>query len=427
MTCAIFTLLYDVSYLPGALLVGALLKDMIKSEIKLGILIDKAQFQPSHLQVLNSIFDEIIDTTVVESKLTDILTQKINRPELVKTFTKINLWTLTHYDKIVYLDADTLPNPDSNLLDLFKLDFPEGKILASPDSGFPDIFNSGMFLMKPNEVDYKNLVELVNSSEEVSFDGADQGLFNQYFNPDPDWVGQLAAGSDVSNISMMSLNSNWIKLPFLYNVTPNSQYEYLPAYNYFSSEQMFPYGSKTTPKGKGEVTKANEEAGNYGYTAAKHFQNQVKLVHFIGPYKPWNYPFTPNHLEWWGLWYKYYNKELLDSIKKPAFSTPDSLWDPSKSSPPHKSALVTKKPVAKPKLSKKPSYLMRATEKSLQNKEKESIYGYHPFQRPERSFQLSEDYVPTHPVIGKRQQPEGFAQELNVDKVTEELEKLNPR
>lgn len=444
MASGIFTLLYDVSYLPGALLLGSILKDMIKDtegSIKLGVLIDKTQFDSHQLQLLQGIYDDIIDTEVIESLLTLLLQQGINRPELGKTFTKINLWGMKHYEKIMYLDADTLPNPQSNLLQLLQLEWPDDKILASPDSGFPDIFNSGMFLLKPNDRDYKNLVDLVKNEGSVSFDGADQGLLNQYFNKDPDWVTktvELKKGSSegVSNISMMSF-SNWIKLPFLYNVTPNSQYEYAPAYNYFSNDKLFPFGDNSslpsTTTSSVPTTSLNpEDAGaggeTYGYTAAKHFKSQVKLVHFIGPYKPWNYPYTSNHLEWWGLWYKYFDKGILDLIHnkpKPAASTMTITSPPPKAKKQvHAHFAEPRKPTSK----KKSSYLAKATEKTLQNREKESIFGYHPFQRPERSFNESEDYVPTHPMISKSKpakEESGYSRAVNVDKVTEQLEKLN--
>lgn len=472
MVNGVFTLLYNTSYLPGTLLLGAIIKDMINNDhndhpIKLGLLIDKKQFNDHHLSLLRGIYDDIIDTEIIESLLTKLLTEGINRPELVNTFTKINLWNLKHYDKILYLDSDTLPNPQSNLLQLLQLEWPEGKILASPDTGFPDVFNSGVFVIKPNENDYNNLLALVKEQEGVSFDGADQGLLNQYFNNDPDWVSEMInkkSDNDVSNVTMMALNSNWIKLPFLYNVTPNNHYQYAPAYQYFSDQLVFPFNNgmsttttTTTLTGDNnpqidstKVFNNDNTMGHYGYTAASHFNSQVKLVHFIGPYKPWNYPYTPNHLEWWGLWYKYFSKQVLDQIrhhhptdsvpkepikskfKKSSLSSPSSAASTSHAHfdvPPSMSQVVSSK--------HKNPYLLKATKNSLQHKEKESIYGYHPYQIPERSFQESEDYKPTHPIIKKSSNVKSnktskeqemmhqrYSQGVDVDKVTKELEKL---
>ena len=120
---------------------------------------------------------------------------------------------------------DTLPIiPDAanggTVLDLLALDFPKFKILAAPDSGFPDIFNSGVFALRPNLDDYTNLAALVQESvinPNVSFDGADQGLLNQYFNAQPDWVQALLtkhdATVDLETVSYTQ-DSNWIKIPF---------------------------------------------------------------------------------------------------------------------------------------------------------------------------------------------------------------------
>ena len=51
----------------------------------------------------------------------------------------------------------------------------------------------------------------------VSFDGADQGLLNQYFNAQPDWVQALLtkhdATVDLETVSYTQ-DSNWIKIPF---------------------------------------------------------------------------------------------------------------------------------------------------------------------------------------------------------------------
>ncbi|KAF8001366.1 hypothetical protein HF325_003867 [Metschnikowia pulcherrima] len=194
---AVATLLYDEKYLPGALVLGHVLRKIRQKDVEMVILIDLAAFKDWQLDLLRETWDKLIDTKVLESLLRHKLEHDLKRPELAKTYTKIELWNLP-YEKVLYLDADVLPlegeNPVTNLL---KLDFPKGKILAAPDAGFPDIFNSGVFALIPNQTDFLNLTELVvSNSNDASFDGADQGLLNQYFNADPDWVSKALASNE---------------------------------------------------------------------------------------------------------------------------------------------------------------------------------------------------------------------------------------
>ena len=64
------------------------------------------------------------------------------------------------------MDADTLVV--ENIDELFDRD----ELSATPDIGWPDCFNSGVFVFKPAEATFKGLVEMVQA--EGSFDGGDQ-------------------------------------------------------------------------------------------------------------------------------------------------------------------------------------------------------------------------------------------------------------
>ena len=144
---------------------------------------------------------------------------RLGRLDLRFAFTKIALWKQEQFRKIVYIDADVvaLRAPD----ELFEL---AHAFAAAPDIGWPDIFNSGVMLLTPNEGDHRSLFTLAASG--ASLDGADQGLFNEYF-----------------------ANRPWRRISFTYNCTPNASYQYEPAY--------------------------------------RHYQSSIKLVHFIGRNKPW--------------------------------------------------------------------------------------------------------------------------------------------
>lgn len=337
MTNAIVSLLYDTGYLPGALVLGISIRKILAATQKkavLGLIIDSSKFNHHQLGLLQQIYDELIEATVFTSTLVDKLAHDLKRPELDKTFTKIQLWGLSAYDKVLYLDCDTLPSVPApgtgagSVVDLLDLDFGPNKILAAPDSGFPDIFNSGVFVLKPNATDFANLVSLVSSGDAaVSFDGADQGLLNQYFNPQPDWVADLlAAGHADVGSAHRTTSSNWVHIPFFYNTTPSAQYEYLPAYNHFSApgpgRSQFPGphgGVDSDADVSSQLYPTYATLDRYHASALTFFagdQSLIKLVHFIGPAKPWAAGLSGGiFAPWWDVWNEYfYGKSVSDLV-----------------------------------------------------------------------------------------------------------------
>ncbi|KAI4165332.1 MAG: hypothetical protein LQ342_001200 [Letrouitia transgressa] len=157
---------------------------------------------PDTLSELRTVYDIVIPVDRIVNKSPANL-YLMQRPGLNSTFTKIALWRQTQYQKIVYLDADTviLRAPD----ELF--DEPTD-FAAVPDIGWPDCFNSGVLVLKPDMGHYYGLLALAQRG--ISFDGADQGLLNMHF-------------------------QDWHRLSFKYNCTPNGNYQYVPAYRHFQS------------------------------------------------------------------------------------------------------------------------------------------------------------------------------------------------
>ncbi|CCH44698.1 Glycogenin-1 [Wickerhamomyces ciferrii] len=276
MVNAIVTLLFTSSYLPGALVLGRSIRQSgLDSNTKLVVLLAASLTQYEYNQ-LAQVYDEILDTELIFSKVASYELQLLNRPELSPTYSKINIFKLTQFDQILYLDSDTLPLQD--LTHLFKdyAQLSEDQIVAAPDSGWPDIFNSGLFLIKPSIQTYQNLLfKIHNSSKSPSFDGADQGLLNEYFIVDS------------------PNRRSWIKLPFIYNVTPSGQYQYQPAYQFF--------------------------------------QNQIKLVHFIGATKPWDSGRDGERYRWWDKYGEFYGygsiKEVIHGIKPKFYFPPQEYHE----------------------------------------------------------------------------------------------------
>lgn len=105
---------------------------------------------------------------------------RAGRTDLNLALTKLHVFRLgSMFSKVIYLDADTLPiKPLSHL---FESTSPH-ILSACPDVGWPDCFNSGVMVIEPREVDFEGLQGSLRADVgSSSFDGADQGLLNQYF------------------------------------------------------------------------------------------------------------------------------------------------------------------------------------------------------------------------------------------------------
>ncbi|XP_065220741.1 glycogenin-1 isoform X3 [Planococcus citri] len=218
------TLVTNDTYALGALVLAHSLKK-VNTAHKLVVLVS-SNVTFAMRGTLQSIYDEVKEVNILDSADTENL-RLLARPELGITFTKLHCWKLTQYEKCVFLDADTLVLQNCDEL------FDREELSAAPDVGWPDCFNSGVFVFKPSEETFKSLYEFAITHG--SFDGGDQGLLNMYFS---DW-----ATSDASK-----------RLPFLYNLSSAAIYSYLPAFKWY---------------GRG-----------------------VKIVHFIGTAKPWVQPFN---------------------------------------------------------------------------------------------------------------------------------------
>jgi len=88
-------------------------------------------------------------------------------------FTKLHAWNLTEFDKLVYLDADTLVLQNVDEL------FDRPSFAAGPDYFVPDRFNSGVMVLEPSTVTYDAIRAALLSS--ASYDGGDQGFLNEFF------------------------------------------------------------------------------------------------------------------------------------------------------------------------------------------------------------------------------------------------------
>ncbi|XP_077899612.1 glycogenin-1 isoform X3 [Ictidomys tridecemlineatus] len=158
---AFVTLTTNDAYAKGALVLGSSLKQH-RTTRRL-VVLATPQVSDSMRRALETIFDEVIMVDVLDSGDSAHLTL-MKRPELGVTLTKLHCWSLTQYSKCVFMDADTLVL--TNIDDLFERE----ELSAAPDPGWPDCFNSGVFVYQPSVETYNQLLRL--ASEQGSFDAA---------------------------------------------------------------------------------------------------------------------------------------------------------------------------------------------------------------------------------------------------------------
>ncbi|XP_051840538.1 glycogenin-2 isoform X2 [Antechinus flavipes] len=242
------------------------------------------------------------------------------------------------------MDADTLVL--CNIDELFDRE----ELSAAPDSGWPDCFNSGVFVFQPSLETHNLLMQ--HAVECGSFDGADQGLLNSFFS---NW-----ATSDIHK-----------HLPFLYNLSSSTIYTYRPAFTKFGSD--------------------------------------VKVVHFLGPSKPWHYKYnrqtgsvisesltsdSQHHVSFLDLWWKIYDESIVpffdkvqhvaehESQEQTISCRATKFWKSSNSSQEHKQYLPVQEfseqtleitlPILIPEVTEKDVELaFSVTELSIQQKVKE--------------------------------------------------------
>lgn len=215
---------------------------------------------------LKSLYDYVIPVERIRnSNMANLYL--MGRPDLSYAFTKIALWRQTQFRKIVYLDADVVAL--RALDELFDIDAP---FAAAPDIGWPDAFNSGVMVLTPDMGEYRSLQTMAATGD--SFDGADQGLLNQYFEHRP-----------------------WQRLKFTYNCTPNAEYQWEPAYRYHKRD--------------------------------------ISAVHFIGKDKPWSNNRTAGHgvygellARWWAVHSRHLHDQTV-SDTTPVPTAEPSMTDPS--------------------------------------------------------------------------------------------------
>jgi alpha-N-acetylglucosamine transferase len=249
-------------------------------------LMDTQPKYPFHLLITPNLSKETMDLLEISKikliKITPIKNPILDDPNDRRyyNYSKLNMWSLTQFEKIVYLDADMIVL--HNIDELF-----EKKNMSSTNSGgwlhdkkdWKEM-NSGMIVLEPSNTLFEHMKSQVGKIEKEQGKG-DQAFLHQYYN---DWH-----------------EKKDLHLPHIYNI--------------------FDIHLKGYKKYFGYYLDINIQKDNKNYD-----EKRVKIVHYIGQKKPWHMieeikAKTDPDEEWQAkkLWVKYYKdvkKQLRESLKK---------------------------------------------------------------------------------------------------------------
>ena len=182
-----------------------------------------------------------------------------------KHTTKVKLWLLEEYRRIVWLDADTIVV--SNVDELFKC----GKFCAAYSTA--DHFNAGVMIVKPSKPEFDSIVKIFTDTDKKQLDHnpGDQWFLNMYY----------------KNLKYMTM--------------------------FNASTELFHENPMRLPAGY------NGNVGHY-YIENCHWHVSNKIIHYtLGPIKPtqwWSYPLFDLNWKW---------NELRERL--PSRPNEPSVWD----------------------------------------------------------------------------------------------------
>ncbi|XP_077536234.1 glycogenin-2-like [Haemaphysalis longicornis] len=182
------TLAINDIYAIGAVVLGYSLREA-KTAHKLTVLVNEDVGAVTR-HLLCQVFDVILPLTQLSGADTLGGPERVG-DEAACSSTKLHVWRLPHLNKGVFLDADTLVL--SNCDDLFD----RQELAAAPLRGWPDLFDTGVFVFEPSEKTHAQVIEAARNN--AGFHGLDRDVLNEVFGSK--WKNDLS-----------------LQLPFLYNL-----------------------------------------------------------------------------------------------------------------------------------------------------------------------------------------------------------------
>jgi len=200
---------------------------------------------PFNLLITPNISEETI-SILKQAEINTILIEPIKNPILddkkdrrYYNYSKLNMWNLTQFDKIVYLDADMIVM--DNIDELF--DKPNLSAVNSGGMIKKDWvqLNSGLMVIEPSSAIFEDMREQIGKIEKEKGKG-DQAFLHQYFS---DWP-----------------ERDELHLLHIYNLFDNHIEIHKKHFGFYLEEKS-DNNLKFDPK-------------------------RIKIIHFIGQTKPWN-------------------------------------------------------------------------------------------------------------------------------------------
>jgi len=271
----------DGPYITGAIVLGRSLKEMMNSRNSsrrdMICMVTQGVGSESKRLLVEEGGWEVLDVPNVENPYV----KEINENRFHGTFSKIHIWKMIQYSTLLYLDADCIVlHPIDEL-------FSCHHFCALPnelDRGYFR-FNSGVMAFNPS-LDMYNMLTLSLKSPSLfpSFDHADQGFLNAFFYWD---CKSLFPSNYTSIVNQYSI----LDKQFLDNLEPSNEHTYCdppPFPGYYGIERCL----------------SLDEIYNYRVKNLWHWYNtlfaqkKVKVVQYIGDFKPWDCTQSHDGLSW---------------------------------------------------------------------------------------------------------------------------------
>ncbi|XP_074311401.1 inositol phosphorylceramide glucuronosyltransferase 1 [Silene latifolia] len=232
---AYVTLLYGDEFVLGVRVLGKSIKDTGSSKDMVVLVSDGVSDYAKSLLEADGWIVEMI--SLLENP------NRVRPTRFWGVYTKLKIFNMTNYKKIVYLDADTIVI--QNIDDLFKC----GKFCANLKHS--ERLNSGVLVVEPSEALFNDMMKKITTLP--SYTGGDQGFLNSYY------VGFANAHLFEPNLSAEEVKS------------------------------------RTAPSMQRLSTLYNADVGLY-MLANKWMvdEKELRVIHYtLGPLKPW---------DWWTAW-----------------------------------------------------------------------------------------------------------------------------
>ena len=229
---AFITFLANDNFLPGALVLNQSLRENGNNNYPLEILVSESVSR----KTIDFLEGALLKYQVVK-EIKNPYKFKYDPRNLKCMYTKLRIFELSRFEKIVYLDADILVC--GNIENLFEMSHMSAVIAGAlmPENRSWQDLNAGLMIIEPSISLFKEMESLLNQLP--SKDGSDQGFLHSFFS---NWKIQLD-----------------LHIDHKYNI-PN---QYIDEY-------------------------CERYAFEFSYFNGNLLKKNIDIIHFWGPIKPWN-------------------------------------------------------------------------------------------------------------------------------------------